>query len=85
MINSTINDLLNRMEAAEAKYGPPTSTHESMGVALEEWHELIEAVRSNKLGAVYAEALDLAAVLIRMAEACETEGPFWQRSGFNAA
>ena len=55
-------------ESAEARYGSFASTHEAMGVALEEWHELIESVHANDIAAIRHEALDLAAVLIRLAD-----------------
>lgn len=43
------------------------STHEALGVAIEEWDELRDAIRSNDLKMVAYECLDLAAVLIRLA------------------
>lgn len=57
-----------RIDKAQLRYGPIASTHEGMGVALEEWHELIDAVRANDLAQVQNECLDMAAVLIRMAQ-----------------
>ena len=63
-----IQSLERRMNDAHCKYGPIASTHEGMGVALEEWHELIDAVRENDLVQVQHECLDLAAVLIRLAQ-----------------
>jgi NTP pyrophosphatase (non-canonical NTP hydrolase) len=62
-----------RADAAESKYGPIASTHEAMGVALEEWDEFREAIRSNDIPAAQSEALDLAAVLLRFAS--QTEWP----------
>lgn len=56
------------IERASARYGPIASTHEGLGVALEEWDELREAVKQNDLHRIESECLDLAAVLIRMAE-----------------
>lgn len=53
---------------ANARYGHLASTHEGLGVAMEEWDELREAVKSNNLPRIKSECLDLAAVLIRMAE-----------------
>jgi NTP pyrophosphatase (non-canonical NTP hydrolase) len=70
-----------RISKAHDRYGPIASTHEAMGVALEEWHELIDAVRSNKLGAIEWECLDLAAVLVRLARTIhENDKPFANRS-----
>lgn len=56
-----------RIAAAHAKYGDFASTHEALGVALEEWDEFRDAVRANALASVEHECLDLAAVLIRLA------------------
>lgn len=64
----TIAALDARIGMAEARYGAFASTHEAMGVALEEWDELREAIKSNKMSSIEWECLDLAAVLIRLAE-----------------
>ena len=56
-----------RMTSALKRYGEFASTHEAMGVMMEEWDELRDAVRSNSLGSVEQECLDLAAVCIRLA------------------
>jgi NTP pyrophosphatase (non-canonical NTP hydrolase) len=45
----------------------PALPRPSLGVALEEFQELTDAVRSNVLQDVASEALDLAAVCIRLA------------------
>lgn len=55
-----------RMVRAHCAYGQFASAHEALGVALEEWTELIAAVQSNDINAIKHEALDLAAVLIRL-------------------
>ena len=69
--NDDLSDLLyeidERMINAASRYGDFASTHEAMGVAIEEWDEFRDAVRSNALGSVEHECLDLAAVLIRLA------------------
>jgi NTP pyrophosphatase (non-canonical NTP hydrolase) len=70
----------SRIDAAEQRYGDFTSTHEAMGVALEEWDELRDAVRANDLMRVESECLDLAAVLIRMADTVRTSQPMRSRS-----
>ena len=62
-----MSELEDRISAAQSRYGPFASTHEAMGVALEEWDELRAAVQMNKLESVRWECLDLAAVLIRLA------------------
>ena len=72
-------DLLRMCEKAEDRYGSFASTHEAMGVALEEWSELIESVHDNDIVAIRHEALDLAAVLIRLA--ASDGAAFLERSG----
>ena len=56
----------SRMQRAGDRYGPFASTHEALGVAVEEWDELRDAIRDNQLDAVEHECLDLAAVLLRL-------------------
>lgn len=75
-----INEISARMKLAELRYGPFASTHEAMGVALEEWDELREAIRSNDIEAIEYEALDLASVLVRLSIACRDGGEFKNRS-----
>ena len=71
----------SRAMVAQSRYGPLASTHEAMGVALEEWTELIDAVRANDLDAIAHESLDLAAVLLRLARTIrEDDKPFASRS-----
>jgi NTP pyrophosphatase (non-canonical NTP hydrolase) len=69
-----------RAAQAQERYGAFASTHEALGVALEEWDELRDAVRANKLGSVEMECIDLAAVLLRLARACRDGGEFSKRS-----
>ena len=68
-------DLQDRIVAeankAEDRYGPFASTHEGLGVLTEEYHELIEAIRSNDLRRVEHEAIQVAAVAARIAECLE--------------
>lgn len=74
-----ITATLDRMVSAESRYGEFASTHEALGVALEEWDELRAAVKANALGSVEMEALDLAAVLIRLAHLMRTSEYTHQR------
>jgi len=67
MSDPIINKIEYRIINAQSRYGPFASTHEALGVACEEWHELIEAIRSNNIDEIQHECLDLAAVLIRLA------------------
>jgi NTP pyrophosphatase (non-canonical NTP hydrolase) len=76
----TTSELNRRIADASKRYGPFASTHEALGVAIEEWTELVDAIRSNALGAVQFEALDLAAVLIRLHDQIETNEAMRARS-----
>lgn len=69
-----------RIAAAHARYGDFASTHEALGVAVEEWDELRDAIRENKLASVEWECLDLAAVLIRLARNLQTSAATRRRS-----
>ena len=60
--------LRTRMDFARVKFGPFASSHEAMGVALEEGDEFRERIHKNDIAGARSEALDLAAVLIRFAE-----------------
>lgn len=75
-----IYEIEEKAREAERRYGQMASTHEALGVALEEWQELCDAVRSNKLGSVEMECIDLAAVCLRLARACRNGGDFAKRS-----
>jgi NTP pyrophosphatase (non-canonical NTP hydrolase) len=80
----TASDLYYEIEArigkAGDRYGDFASTHEALGVAYEEWNELCDAIRSNALGSVEHECLDLAAVLIRLARNLRNSNYTQQRS-----
>jgi hypothetical protein len=80
MMHVTNGLLRQRIAAAQARYGPFASTHEALGVAVEEWDEFRDAIRSNDLAAVQHECLDLAAVLIRLADALATNDALRARS-----
>lgn len=81
---SPLNEIRLRAMRAHARYGNFASTHEALGVALEEWDELREAVHRNGMSDIADEAIDLAAVLLRLAEHCldEEREAFKERSGF---
>jgi NTP pyrophosphatase (non-canonical NTP hydrolase) len=77
-----LDDVRAEMESADANYGPPTSAHESFGVLSEEVAELLEAIRSNKSESVREEAIQVAAVALRLAHSCRAHLNFQRRSGF---
>jgi NTP pyrophosphatase (non-canonical NTP hydrolase) len=55
------------MEQAHTAYGLFTSTHEGLGVLFEEFDELRSAIHANNLDDVQHEALQVAAVAMRLA------------------
>ncbi len=67
---------------AHSKYGSFVSTHEGYGVLAEELAELLDAIRSNDRNAVRAEAIQVAAVALRIAESVAWgSSEFLARSG----
>jgi NTP pyrophosphatase (non-canonical NTP hydrolase) len=75
-----LDGIERRMDAANARYGRFASTHEALGVALEEWQEFVQAIRSNDMHNIEHEALDLAAVLIRLAQSIPNDEALRARS-----
>ena len=72
------DQLANEMRAAKARYGAFTSTHEALGVLIEEVEELKDAVRENSIESVRHEAIQVAAVAYRLA--LEEDPDFLARS-----
>lgn len=75
-----IKECQRRAVKAAARYGPPTSSHEALGVIMEEVYELTACIRHNALDAIRAEALDVAAIALRLADACRDDPAFAARS-----
>ncbi len=77
-----VADLIDQeAEHASAEYGPFASAHEALGVLLEEVQELAEAIRGHSLEFVLREAVQVAAVALRLAEQCrESSEAFQKRS-----
>lgn len=73
--------LLAEMVRADASYGPFTSTHEALGVLVEEMAELTDAIRQNDADAVQAEALQVAAVALRLRACLAASVEMRRRSG----
>jgi NTP pyrophosphatase (non-canonical NTP hydrolase) len=77
--------LLDEVQAeasrAQARYGDFTSTHEALGVLTEEMAELLDAIRANALESIRAEAIQVAAVAMRLAVHCRYHAAFAARSG----
>ena len=66
-LNEIMSEVQEEMAMADARYGAFTSTHEGLGVLIEEVDELREAIRGNALFTVQREAVQVAAVAIRIA------------------
>lgn len=73
MINLT-DELREEMIRAQIRYGNFASTHEALGVLTEEYHELIGAIQGNRVDRIQQEALQVAAVALRLAESCDKTG-----------
>lgn len=70
VMSNIMEDICGEADRAATKYGPPHSTHESLGVLIEEFDELREAIHMNKLESIQHEAIQIAAVAYRLALAC---------------
>lgn len=81
-MDELVQEILVEVERAARKYGPPTSSHESYGVLAEEMAELLEAIQANARDEVRHEAMQVAAVALRLVRACDSEIEFQKRSGF---
>lgn len=82
-MTETLYEIRAEAARADSKYGPPASSQESLGVLIEEVDELRDAIRANKRGNIELEAIQVAAVALRLAIACqEKDTPFFNRSGF---
>jgi NTP pyrophosphatase (non-canonical NTP hydrolase) len=74
------DEITAHVTISQNRYGNFASTHEALGVALEEWNELQHAIQANAIESIREEAIDLAAVLIRLAEQCRTADGLKARS-----
>lgn len=81
-----IDEVGLRIGQLDEQYGDYASTHEALGVLIEELDELRAAVRGNVVGVVGEEAMDIAVVALRLARQCrraacdEVPGAFERRS-----
>ena len=66
MIDNMLGRVFDEIAKAEVRYGPFRSTHEGVGVLLEEVDELRTEVHANNLDAVADEAIQVAAVALRI-------------------
>jgi len=75
--------VIREAETADRKYCGMTSTAEGLGVLVEEFDELKEAIHGNNREAVFDEAVQVSAVALRIARSCRHNAAFCDRSGFN--
>ncbi len=81
--DETLQAIVEEAVIANAKYGSPKSTQESLGVLLEEFDELKAAIHANHASNIAYEAIQVAAVAYRLAKAVDDAEPdFFSRSGF---
>ena len=73
-------EIIAEAKTAEERYGPFASSHEAIGVLLEEFDELREAIRGNRLAPIRREAIQVSAVALRLAHCCRNHPDFEARS-----
>ena len=71
MLDRMIARVRDEALRAGERYGEPRSTHESLGVLLEEFDELKSAIHANAMASISMEAIQVAAVALRLAVECE--------------
>jgi NTP pyrophosphatase (non-canonical NTP hydrolase) len=74
-------ELNNEINRASARFGPFKSSHEGYGVLAEEVAELLDAIRANDAPSIIREAIQVAAVAMRLAEALSDDAGCFERSG----
>jgi DNA-binding FadR family transcriptional regulator len=79
MIDELFGAVLGEASRASQRYGDFASSHEALGVLVEEHQELLEAIRANDIDRIRTEAIQVSAVALRIAHACEY-GAFRARS-----
>lgn len=80
-MDATLRLIAEEANGAHVKYGPFTSTHEALGVLIEEVSELREAIRGKSLDVITQEATQVAAVAARLADQCAArDAVFSERS-----
>lgn len=78
-----VQEALASAKVSATHYGEYASAHEAYGVLAEEMHELLDAIQAHARESVRDEAIQVAAVALRLSEVCRGSAPFADRSGFN--
>lgn len=66
-MNLVMQAIMEEAERSFGRYGSPASTQESLGVLVEEFDELKEAIHANAADRIYHEAVQVAAVAYALA------------------
>ena len=83
-MNQCLRTMLDEAETAQDRYGDFASTHEALGVLLEEVEELRDAIRANAGTDAEKESMQVAAVAYRLYWHLATpiqHAEFYRRSG----
>lgn len=76
MSRDPIGDIAAELDKASDKFHDFHSFHEGLGVIAEEYHELIDAIRSNNVSDIRKEAIQVAAMCARLIrDCCDSEPP----------
>ena len=69
--DAAIDNVRREAETSAARYNGFNSTHEALGVLLEEFDELKAAIHANSIQAAAREACQVSAVALRLHDLCE--------------
>ena len=69
-LNEAVAAVRGEVNRASIRFGEFNSTHEALGVLIEEVRELEDAIRSNDVGAVAKESMQVSAVAMRLYSIC---------------
>ena len=78
--DAVILEVSEQIAGADRRYGPFASTHEAYGVLAEEVAELLAVIGATKLESIRLEAIQVAAVALRLAYHCRDHAAFEARS-----
>ena len=73
------DEIIAEAQRAQSRHGNYTSSHEALGVLIEEVDEHRAAIHTNQIRAIRGEAIQIAAVTLRLALACD-DAEFRERS-----
>ena len=82
MRDGILHAVCQEVRRSDERYGPFTSSHEGLGVLTEEYTELIAAIRRNDPRAIEVEAIQVAAVSLRIVAALDLNA-FRERSNLD--